>query len=319
LKLTVFGISAAVLVHEICLLRILSIAYWHHAAALVVSVALLGFGAAGTLLALAPALKRPGTAGVCGILYAILVPLSLAAARGVDFNILEAGWEPRQWLRLLALEALFLVPFLAAALGINAALALAAERPGPTYAANLLGSGAGALAAPFLLGLGPPGDVLRYGAALAAVSAVAAGPRTLRLVAVVVAAALLRLPGPDLPMSPFKDFASLPDKTEIVTCHGPLGRVDRAVVPALHYAPGLSLTAPVIPERQKGLFVDGHLVGAVGEGRHLRYTVGDLPFRLLAGHARSVVLLGLGPDLPRATYLVDPDPNVLALAGLDNS
>ncbi|MCK6460652.1 MAG: SAM-dependent methyltransferase, partial [Planctomycetes bacterium] len=166
MKATVFGLSAAVLLHEICLLRVLSIAYWHHAAALVVSVALLGFGVAGTVLALAPRLKEPSVVPLCAVLYALLVAPSLLAARAVDFNILEVGWEPMQWLRLLALEAIFLVPFLVAATGINVALALAAERPGPTYAANLLGSGAGALAAPLLLALGPQAGVLRYAAAL---------------------------------------------------------------------------------------------------------------------------------------------------------
>jgi hypothetical protein len=315
-KATVFGLSAAVLLHEICLLRVLSIAYWHHAAALVVSVALLGFGVAGTVLALAPRLKAPSVVPACAVLYALLVGPSLLAARAVDFNILEVGWEPTQWLRLLALEAIFLVPFLVAATGINVALALAAERPAPTYAANLLGSGAGSLAAPLLLALGPPAEVMRYAAVLAALSGIPAAPRMRRLLPASMAAALLFVAWPDLPMSPFKDFASLPDKREIVTRFGPLGRVDRAVVPALHYAPGLSLTSPVIPEGQTALFVDGHLAGAVGAGGHLPHTLGDLPYRLLGRVPERVLLLGLGPDLLRATLAVDPDRNLLGFAGV---
>jgi hypothetical protein len=315
-KATVFGLSAAVLLHEICLLRVLSIAYWHHAAALVVSVALLGFGAAGTLLALAPRLRAPSVVPLCAIAYSLLVAPSLLAARAIDFNILEVGWEPLQWLRLLALEAIFLVPFLVAGLGINVALALSAERPGPTYAANLLGSGTGSLAAPLLLTLGPPAEVLRYAAVLAALSGITAAPRTLRLLHASVAAMLVFVAWPDLPMSPFKDFASFPDKREIVTRYGPLGRVDRAVVPVLHYAPGLSLTSPVIPEGQTALFVDGHLAGAVGGGKHLPHTLGDLPYRLLGRVPGRVLLLGLGPDLPRATLVVDPDRNLLDLAGV---
>jgi hypothetical protein len=316
LRATVFGLSAAVLLHEICLLRVLSIAYWHHAAALVVSVALLGFGVAGTVLALAPRLRAPATVSHCALLYAMLVAPSLLAARAIDFNILEVGWEPTQWLRLLALEAIFLVPFLVAATGINVALALAAERPGPTYAANLLGSGAGSLAAPLLLALGPPGEVLRYAAILAAASGIPASARMSRLLPASMAAALLFVAWPDLPMSPFKDFESLPDKREIATRHGPLGRVDRAVVPALHYAPGLSLTSPVIPEGQTALFVDGHLAGAVGSGEHLPHTLGDLPYRLLGRANPRVLLLGMGPDLPGAALVVDPDKNLLDLAGV---
>jgi hypothetical protein len=92
--------------------------------------------------------------------------------------------------------------------------------------------------------------------------------------------------------------------------------VDRAVVPAVHYAPGLSLTSPVLPERQTALFVDGHLAGAVGGGGHLPHTLGDLPYRLLGHVPGRVLLLGLGPDLPRATLVVDPDRHLLDLAGV---
>jgi hypothetical protein len=317
LKTAVLWLSAAVLAHEICLLRVLSIAYWHHAAALVVSVALLGFGVAGTLLALLPGWKRPATTPVCAALYAVATPASLHVARAIDFNILEVGWDPKQWLLLLALQAIFFVPFLLAALGINAALAVAAERPGPTYAFNLLGSGLGAVLAPALLRLGPPEEILRFVAVAAALAGLPASRGRRLLLAPAAAVAAFALGGRALPMSPFKDFESLPDKSAIVTRHGALGRVDRASVPALHYAPGLSLTAPVFPEEQTGLFVDGHLVGArdtLGSG-YLAHTVGDLPFRLLGRPPGSVLLLGLGPDLPRATLVVDPDRNLLDLAG----
>jgi len=317
LKAAVFGLSAAVLAHEVCLLRVLSIAYWHHAAALVVSVALLGFGVAGTLIALAPRLKAPGTVAFCGVLYAPLMVLSIDLARLVDFNVLEVGWDREQWLLLLALEAIFFLPFVVAALAINAALALAAERPGATYAANLLGSGAGAMAVPLLLYLGPPAAVLRFVAAGAALSALFAWRGWRRLLAPVAAAAAFALGGRELPMSPFKAFESMPDKRDIRTEYGPLGRVDRAVVPALHYAPGLSLMAPAFPERQSGLFVDGNLVGArdAGDSAYLRYTVGELPYRLLGRAPAQVLLLGLGPDLPRATTVIDPDRHLLELAG----
>ncbi|MDP6180699.1 MAG: hypothetical protein QGG48_12485, partial [Desulfatiglandales bacterium] len=42
--------SASVLAYEILLMRLLSIAQWHHFAYMAISMALLGFGAAGSLL-----------------------------------------------------------------------------------------------------------------------------------------------------------------------------------------------------------------------------------------------------------------------------
>jgi hypothetical protein len=309
--LAVFLLSAAILSHEVCLLRVLSLAYWHHAAALVVSVALLGFGAAGTLLALAPRLKRAATVSWCAALYAVAIPLSARAAGAVDFNVLEVGWDGTQWLRLLALEAVFFVPFLCAATGIAVALALAAESAGPVYAANLLGSAAGALAAPLLLdGLAPHAALLA-----AACTAAAAGFVQLRAAgafALVLAMALGI--GAELPMSPFKAWPSAPDKKDIATEHGARGRLDSARVPALHFAPGLSLLAAEYPENQVGLYKDGHLVGArdLGSSTYLDATVGALPFHMLK--PRTVLLLGVGPDLARATDVVDGDGRLLRRA-----
>jgi hypothetical protein len=46
-------LSAAILAYEVLLMRLFSIIWWHHFAYMIISVALLGFGASGTALALA--------------------------------------------------------------------------------------------------------------------------------------------------------------------------------------------------------------------------------------------------------------------------
>ena len=50
----VFLVSLATLLFEIALIRVLSFTIWYHFAYAVISTALLGFGAAGTLLAVRP-------------------------------------------------------------------------------------------------------------------------------------------------------------------------------------------------------------------------------------------------------------------------
>jgi len=212
LRVAVSFLSAAILLQEICLLRVLAQAYWHHAASLVIAVALLGFGVAGTLLAVAPRLRQPGTVGVCALLYSLSFPLTLVLAGLVDFNVLEVGWAPSQWLRLLALEAIFFVPFAVGALGIAAALSLHADRPGGVYAANLIGSGVGALAAPLLLGVGPPEVALGIAVVAAAVAAIFALRGLQRLAGLASIALLLWTGVPGLPMSPFKSLPAAPDK-----------------------------------------------------------------------------------------------------------
>lgn len=49
-------ISAATLAHEVLLMRLFSIIQWHQFAYMIISIALLGFGASGTFVALA---RRP--------------------------------------------------------------------------------------------------------------------------------------------------------------------------------------------------------------------------------------------------------------------
>jgi len=62
-------LSAAALAFEITLTRLFSVTQWYHFAFLAVSVALLGYGASGTALSLAPRWAVPPAgrpAGCCG-------------------------------------------------------------------------------------------------------------------------------------------------------------------------------------------------------------------------------------------------------------
>ena len=52
--LAIAMLSAAALGYEILLMRLFSIILWHHFAYMIISLALLGYGASGALLTLAP-------------------------------------------------------------------------------------------------------------------------------------------------------------------------------------------------------------------------------------------------------------------------
>ncbi len=109
-------LSAAALGYEILLMRLLSIIQWHHFAYMMISVALLGYGAAGALVALAQrTLVRhfvPVFAGGA-LLFGVSAMACFALAQHVAFNPLEILWEPSQPLRLLLIYLLLLVPFFA--------------------------------------------------------------------------------------------------------------------------------------------------------------------------------------------------------------
>ena len=143
--------SVGVLMQQILLTRIFSFTIWYHLAYLTISTALLGFGAAGSLLAVAPGLLADGGRRLCAW-CAAGAGVSLLAAMAVlgpnpispDALIATPGWF---FLGLLAYYAVITVPFLLAGVAVAAPLAafpLAANR---LYAADLLGAALGCVAA----------------------------------------------------------------------------------------------------------------------------------------------------------------------------
>jgi hypothetical protein len=141
-------LSGAALGYEILLMRLFSIILWHHFAYMMISVALLGYGAAGTFVALVrePLLGRYTQVFVANAAaFGVLAVASFLLAQAVAFNPLELPWDPRQSFRLLAIYALLFLPFFCAA----TALCLTFTRFGNVspriYSFDLLGAGAGCL------------------------------------------------------------------------------------------------------------------------------------------------------------------------------
>src|SRR3970040_1145113 len=107
-------LSAATLAYELALMRAFSIALWHHFAYMVISIALLGFGASGTFLALWPGLRRRNpekTFAVFTVLFALSLPFSFALAQRIPFAPFLLLWDWRQWLSLAAYYLVFFLPF----------------------------------------------------------------------------------------------------------------------------------------------------------------------------------------------------------------
>ena len=153
-------VSAGVLGFEIALMRVLLVASWHHLAFLVISIALLGFGASGTILCLCRRwmLEHSGRAlFALGAAAAVSMPLSASLAAHVP---LESRFLPalfwQQMGHWLLLWLIYLVPFLLGATALGLSLMTARGGVGAVYAGNLVGSGIGALGAPILMSFIPP-------------------------------------------------------------------------------------------------------------------------------------------------------------------
>ena len=314
-------LSAAALAYELLLLRLFAIIQWHHFAYLAISVALLGIGAAGSLVTLARRRlladwRRNFALAATG--FAIAAVGCFAAAERLPFNALEIAWNPRQFVALAAIYMLLFLPFLSAATALCIAYSRFGGAIAQLYGADILGAGVGSLGLLAALFLLPPAETLRLICGLGLVAAaIAAWPASRRLGSTL---GLLALAGPwllpaaaiELVSSDYKDLSQalrVKEARVLAQRVSPLGVVTVVASPLvpLRHAPGLSLNAGDGPPAQLGLFIDGQTAGAVTrfDGglaplAYLTHTTAALPFRLLQRPRVLVLGAGAGSDVLQA-------------------
>src|SRR5262249_1003301 len=114
-------ISAAVLADEVVLVRAFSIGLWHHFAYMVISIAMLGFGASGTLLggvgrgktSLQTYVDGRGWLAACVVLFAVTFPLAFALVKKIPFDPFLIVWARKHLFFLGSYSRAFFVPFFA--------------------------------------------------------------------------------------------------------------------------------------------------------------------------------------------------------------
>jgi hypothetical protein len=283
-------VAGTLLAWEVALTRVLAIHQWSHCAYLIISVALLGFGASGTALALLGSWgesRRTFLLRLGALLFAPALPASHWLASRLPFELhhllmrpVGSPWElpflPFRSGWLLLLELVLALPFFLGACVLALSLFQAGDQVARVYGANLLGSGVGAGAVVGLLYLAPPGWLA---ALLAPAAVVAAGILTSRasrrwhgallLSLLVTSVAAWRSAGPVEP-SQYKPLATtllLPDTKVEAERWSPLSLVTLVSGPTIRLAPGLSLAYSIsrlgeLP-RQMALFFDGDSPSAV--------------------------------------------------------
>jgi SAM-dependent methyltransferase len=154
--ITIGLLSAATLIFETALTRFLAVAQFYHFAFLVVSLALLGFGASGTLLSIFPRIKDEPLDRILsrvGIGFVISIWITYMVVNWLPFDSYSIAWERKQILYFLLYYFFISLPFLVSGLGLGTALAVIDQKHNYIYAANLVGSGLGVLLTPLILGL----------------------------------------------------------------------------------------------------------------------------------------------------------------------
>ncbi|MEA3327593.1 MAG: hypothetical protein U9R53_09880 [Chloroflexota bacterium] len=291
--LGIFLVSGASLCFEINLTRIFSVSQFYHFAFMVVSIALLGYGASGTFLALlnrkpVSALRRwlpwmAGGAGVSMIGSYLLINL-------LPFDSYSIAVNPKQIVVLLCHYAALASPFFFSGLIISLLLRQYPASRNKVYAMNLVGSAAGCLAAVLAPTWVGGEGMVALSASIAALSGLffwfgdrqpGYRGRMQRkgllgfLTAILIFTLFIigwnanfgEVPGFfDLKISAYKSLSyalQSPEAHVVSSKWNSYSRVDVINSPSLHSVPGLSYryTEP-LPDIQ-GMFVDGDNLNAI--------------------------------------------------------
>ena len=340
-------LSAVALAFEVLLTRLFSIIQWHHFSYMIISLALLGYGASGSLLTLlGERLHKHFTSFFMAnaVLFALTVVVSFLLAQRMPFNALEIAWDGRQLWYLLALYLLLAIPFFCIANCIALAFMHYREQIHRIYAFDLVGAGAGALGVILLLFAMPPATALLVLGGLGLVAALVASLEIGLLrwgIGILLGAlflgtlflgALLPERWTALQLSPYKGLSQalqVMGAEQVVERSSPLGLVTvvRNEEVPFRFAPGLSLAAMTGPPEQLGLFSDGEALGVITRFSgdyaalgYLDYLTSALPYHLLRQPHVLVLGAGGGSDVLQALYhqarLVDAvelNPQIVAL------
>jgi hypothetical protein len=343
-------LSAAIIAFQLVLMQILSIVQWHHFAYMVISVAMLGFGAAGTVLSLFRAwlinhsdTMIPSLMIATGLFMSLVVGWSQVSFVRFDSYLLFADYSQAGNLALTYL--LFFLPFFFGALAIGIVFVQYVSAIGKIYFADLFGSGVGGLFTLALTWMFLPQQLpavvslLPFLAGMIILPYQGAKERKVRSEFMLLLSLLSFLiilwqlfHPPQLAPSQYKDLSKtllLPEARITLQKSGPYGLVQTVSSPVLRYAPGLSLTAQTTAQVQAAVFVNGEWFGPVTGWKKvdtsfiLDYTTSALPYAMVKRNKVLVLRTSTGIDVAHAISsgvesITTTEPNSIILSLLKN-
>jgi len=307
--------------YEIALMRSLSVARWHHLAYMVISFALLGFGASGTLLSLwgKRLLRRFEASMAClATAFAVAIPVSFSLAQRVPFDIFQLSWDWRQCVYLFEYYLLLFVPFLLGAMCVGLAFVREARHVHRLYFWNLLGSGVGSCGMVGLMFLLFPAQLPLGALVAASLGVLVYATRQRRVIAIAGLMAFVLLyftliDPTELNISQYKSLCGHIDRGArvIAARTSPLGTVhvlDDPEEPTIRLVTGRSLNYLGDEPRQRALLVDADSPSAIvhlasrEQAANYDYTTSALAYHLLDRPRTLIIGAGGGSDVVLARY-----------------
>lgn len=341
ISVSVLFISFTGLAYEITLTRIFSLGQWHNFAYMIISMAMLGFAGAGTVLAMisADGDQRRRLFQLFAGLTVPLIPVCFIVSQYIPFETYELTTQPVQLLYLTVLYLLLSVPFFTISAVIALSFQLVSDRIGAVYCSNLIGSGMGALFSALLLYLVSPPQLIYWLMVPAVLSFFLAFIRSpVSMMAwfalIVVLGSGVWITGiQDVRLSQYKPLSQvmrMPNSTILGRRYSPLSLVTAVQSPRIRQSPGQisglpGSTGQPMPD-QVGLYPDGSGPTVVNRAdspanlerfSYLNYVTGTLPFELRDYSSALILGSGGGTAVWKALYhgvddvtAVEVDPSI---------
>jgi hypothetical protein len=267
----IFFCSFSSLAYEILLTRIFSISLWYHFAFMIISIAMLGIGASGTILALYPKLRNLTNLGHYTLFLGAAICLSYLLSNQISFDPVRLSWSRVEILKIGLYYITLSIPFFFAGLTVASAFSSLSKKSGLIYGADLLGAGAGSAGILCLLTVTAPEDGVFILSSIVLILTCLTGKMKLKLVAfaLITLNLLFLFFHPEFikpRMSQYKELQMAlryPGAEHLSTYFSPFSRIDIFKSPAVRFAPGISLTYLDTLPQQIGISTDGGEINAI--------------------------------------------------------
>jgi hypothetical protein len=336
LYIGVFIISLSTLMIEISLTRIFSVMIWHHFAFMVISIAMLGFGASGSFLTIFRISRKWDVNRVCMLLsclFSIGAVIALVIVGSISFDPFQLLDEPINILKMVCIYALFVVPFFLSGLCVSFLLFSVPEKAGQIYFCSLSGSGIGCFMTVYAISLLSNAGAIMFAVFASLVAALIFNAKKSKIGAVVlVGLSLLCIPfvtaseslfhmrpAGSKSMSEFRNAGLKPK----ITDWNAFSRIDVFEPTNAIYAPGLSAGYPAhkIP-RQMMVFIDAdantpitEIKGKKAELDFFKHIPSSLAYQLKED--ANVCIIGAGGGFDVLTALATDSPKKITAVELN--
>jgi len=311
----VFFTSFSILSYQIAFTQVFAYMQWHNLSSLVITMALLGFGASGSVVSILHKRIEKEYA-LCFFGTTLLFPVFLGAGFIISsrlmFNPYEIGFAPKQVIFFFLYFFLMGLPFFLG--GVIICIAFLRYSISKTYFANLAGSGAGALVVVGGAYILHPYNMMAGIIMLATIPAMVISFHGKRKVAGLTGAMVVFNLAVLLTVFSFPQFKkvsqyksisgalNLPKADIVHEAYSPLAVVQVVQAKGLRSTAGLSLASPFQVPVQKGIFLNADSMSPItpfrddpDDIRYLEYLASYLPFYIMDENRRNrVLILGSG-------------------------